>query len=82
MLYSNILSISDELSVETVESVNTNLENFENCAIVSIDLRKSFDILNHDILIYKFYIYYIRCIDLKLIKYYLSDRLLFVRRIL
>ena len=64
---------------DVLESVNTNLENLENCAIVSIDLRKAFDTLYHDILINKLYIYGIRGIALKLIKSYLSDRLQFVR---
>ena len=64
---------------DVLESVNTNLENLENCAIVSIDLRKAFDTLDHDMLINKLYIYGIRGIALKLIKSYLSDRLQFVR---
>ena len=70
---------------DLLESVNTNLENLENCAIVSIDLRKAFDTLDHDILInkldffIKLYIYGIRGIALTLIKSYLSDRLQFVR---
>ena len=64
---------------DVLESVNTNLENLENCAIVSIYLRKAFDTLDHDILINKLYIYGIRSIALKLIKSYLSDRLKFVR---
>ena len=72
------LSTADALS-DVLESVNTNLENLENCAIVSIDLRKAFDTLDHDILINKLYIYGIRGIALKLIKSYLSDRIQFVR---
>ena len=64
---------------DVLESVNTNLENVENCTIVSIDLRKAFGTLDHDILINKLYIYGIRGIALKLIKSYLSDRLQFVR---
>ena len=70
------MSTSDALSEV---SVNTYLENVENCAIVSIDLRKAFDTLDHDILINKLYIYGIRGIALKLIKYYLSYCLQFVR---
>ena len=50
-----------------------------NCAIVSIDLRNAFAILDHAILINKLYMYGIRGIALKLIKSYLSDRLQFVR---
>ena len=72
------LSTADALS-DVLKSVNTNLENLENCAIVSIDLCKAFDTLDHDILINKLYIYGIRGIALKLIKSYLSDRLQFVR---
>ena len=72
------LSTADALS-DVLESVNTNLENLENCAIVSIDLCKAFDTLDHDILINKLYIYGIRGIALKLIKSYLSDRIQFVR---
>ena len=62
-----------------LESVNKNLENLENCAIVSIDLCKAFDTLDHDILINKLYVYGIRGRALKLIKSYLSDRLQLVR---
>ena len=72
------LSTSDALS-DVLESVNTNLENLENCAFVSIDLRKAFDTLDHAILINKLYIYGIRGIALNLIKSYLSDRLQFFR---
>ena len=72
------LSTADALS-DVLESVNTNLENLENCAIISIGLRKAFDTLDHDILINNLYMYGIRGIALKLIKSYLSDRLQFVR---
>ena len=71
------LSTADALS-DVLESVNKILENLENCAIVSIDLRKAFDTLDHDILINKLYIYGIGGIALKLIKSYLSDRLQFI----
>ena len=72
------MSTYDALS-DVLESVNTHLDNVKNCAIVSIDLRKAFDTLDHAILINKLYIYGIRGIALKLIKSYFSDRLQFVR---
>ena len=50
-----------------LESANTHLENVDKCAIVSIDLRKSFNTLDHEILIHKLYIY---GIALKLRKYF------------
>ena len=63
-----------------LESVTTHLENLENCGIVSIYLRKALlYTFIHNSLINKLYIYSIRCIALKLIKSYLSDRLQFVR---
>ena len=39
--FRNNVPISDALS-DVLESFNTNLENVQNCAIVSIDLRKTF----------------------------------------
>ena len=64
------MSTSDAL-YDVLESVNTNLENVYNYAIVSIDLLKVLDTLNHGILINKLYIYGIRGITLTLITSYL-----------
>ena len=65
------VSTSDALS-DVIETVNLNLEHLNNCPIVSIDLCKAFDTLDHDILIKKLSIYGI--IALKLLEIYLKDR--------
>ena len=67
------VSTSDALS-DVIETVNLNLEHLNNCAIVSIDLCKAFDTLDHDIVIKKRSIYGIRGIALKLLESYLKDR--------
>ena len=61
---------------DVLESVNTNIDN---CVIVSKDLRKAFDTLDHGILTNNLYIYGIRDIALKLINSYFLDRIQFVR---
>ena len=67
------VSTSDALS-DVIETVNLNLEHLNNCAIVSIDLCKAFDTLDHDILIKKLSIYGIKGVALKLLESYLKDR--------
>ena len=46
------VSTSDALS-DVIETVNLNLEQLNNCAIVSIDLCKAFDTLYHDIFLHR-----------------------------
>ena len=43
------MSTADAL-VDVIETVCENLETLNKCAILSTDLRKAFDTLNHDIL--------------------------------
>ena len=67
------MSASDALS-DVVETVNSKLEKLDNCAILSIDLCKVFDKLDHGIMLNKLEMYGIRGIPLKLIKSYLTNR--------
>ena len=55
------VSTSDAIS-DVIETVNLNLENLNECAIVTIDL--AFDTLVHDILIKKLSIYSIRALKI------------------
>ena len=65
---------------DVLESVNTNLDNLENCTIVSLVLRRVFDVRNHDInKLNKLYSYDFRGIELILIKSYLPDRFQFIK---
>ena len=50
-MYIRVCVTSDALIIETDHL------NFKNCAIVSIDLYKAFDILDHELLIKKLIIY-------------------------
>ena len=59
---------------DVVETVNSKLEKLDNCAILSIDLCKVFDKLDHGIMLNKLEMYGIRGIPLKLIKSYLTNR--------
>ena len=63
---------------DVIETVCQKLENLNKCAILSIDLRKAFDTLNHDILLKKLYVYGIRGISLDLLKSYLSNMMQYV----
>ena len=49
-------STADNLAA-VIESVTEHLEHLNKCAMLSIDLRKAFDTLDHDILMEKLYIY-------------------------
>ena len=54
--------------------ISDKLESLQKCAIISIDLRKAFDTLDHTILLNTFCIYGIRGTAFNLIKSYLSER--------
>ena len=75
--FRNKISTADAL-VDVIETVCQKLENLNKCAILSIDLRKAFDTLNHDTLFKKLYVYGIRGISLDLLKSYLSNRMQYV----
>ena len=57
--FSNNISTADAIS-ETIEIISDTLESLQKCAIISIDLRKAFDTLDHTILLNKLFIYGIR----------------------
>ena len=61
-----------------IESVSEHLEHLNKYAILSIDLRKAFDTLDHDILLKNFYIYGIRGTSFDLFKSYLSNIMQYV----
>ena len=71
--FRNNISTADAIS-ETIEIINDKLESLHKCAIISIDLRKAFDTLDHTILLNKLFIYGIRGTAFNLIKSYLSER--------
>ena len=53
--FRNNISTADAIS-ETIEIISDKLELKQKCAIISIDLRKAFDTLDHTILLNKLYI--------------------------
>ena len=53
------ISSSDAL-MDLTESISESLERLEKCAVVSIDLKKAFDTIHHDILFVKLEHYGIR----------------------
>ena len=57
--FRNNISTADAIS-ETIEIISDKLESLKKCAIISIDLRKAFDTLDHTILLNKLFIYGIR----------------------
>ena len=61
------------------EKVYVELENTNNCAVVSIDLKKSFDTLDHNILINKLDNIGIRGLPKVLLSSYLSNRSQYVK---
>ena len=65
-------------TADVIESVSEYLEHLNKCAILSIDLRKAFDTLDHDILLKKLYIYGIRGTSFDLFKSYLSNRMQYI----
>ena len=71
--FRNNISTADAIS-ETVDIISDKLESLQKCAIISIDLRKAFDTLDHTILLNKLFIYGIRGTAFTLIKSYLSER--------
>ena len=71
------ISSSDAL-MDLTESISESLERLEKCAVVSIDLKKAFDTIHHDILFVKLEHYGIRGSALSLLKSYLHNRLQFV----
>ena len=70
--FRNNISTADAIS-ETIEIISDKLESLQKCAIISIDLRKAFDTLDHTILLNKLFIYGIRGTAFNLIKSYLSE---------
>ena len=64
---------SDALS-DTIEFVTDALEKCDKCSIVSIDLNKPFDKIDHSILIKKLHLYGIRDSALNVIISYLNNR--------
>ena len=67
------MSTSDAL-IDTIEYVTDALAKCDKCSIVSIDLKKAFDTIDHSILIKKLQSYGIRDTALKLIISYLNNR--------
>ena len=60
------MSTSDAL-IDTIEFVTDALEKCDKCSMVSIDLKKTFDTIDHSILIKKLHLYGIRDTALNLI---------------
>ena len=67
------MSTSDAL-INTIEFVTDALEKCDKFSIVSIDLKKAFDTIDHSILIKKLHLYVIRDTALNLIISYLNNR--------
>ena len=67
------MSTSNDL-IDTIELVAGALEKCYKCSIVSIDLKKAFDTIDHSILINKLHLYGIRDTSLNLITTYLNNR--------
>ena len=67
------LSTFDALA-DVIKCINDNLEHLKKCSVVSIDLKKAFDTIDHDILYQKLENYSIRGSALDLFKSYLSNR--------
>ena len=59
---------------DVIETINDNLEILKKCSVVSIDLKKAFDTIDHNILLKKLDNYGIRGITLDLFKSYISNR--------
>ena len=70
-------STADALA-DVIESIYEHLEHLNKCTILSIDLHKAFDTLDHNILLKKLYIYGIRGTSFDLFKSYLSNRMQYV----
>ena len=67
------MSTGDALA-DVIETINNNIENLKKCSVVSIDFKKAFDTIEHNILLKKLDHYGIRGITLDLFKSYISDR--------
>ena len=67
------MSTGDALA-DLMQTINDNLNNFNKCSVIYIDLKKALDTIYHNILLKKSYHYGIRGITLDLIKSYISDR--------
>ena len=66
------MSTGDALA-DVIETINDNIENLKKCSVVSIDLKKVFNTIDHNIL-KKLDHYGIRGITLDLFKSYISNR--------
>ena len=56
-----------DILTDTIEGVTDGIKDLDNVALVSIDLQKAFDTLNHDILIKKLHFYGFRGTALSLL---------------
>ena len=61
-------------ALELIESISTAIDNKKHCAGVFIDLKKSFDTVNHDLLIKKLFFYGIRGTANAWLNNYLTNR--------
>ena len=67
------ISTSDAL-IDIIECVTDSLDTRDKCSIISIDLKKAFDTIDHSILIKKLHLYGIMDTALNLIISYVNNR--------
>ena len=61
--------------MQFAEEVSNSIDNSNYNVGIFVDLKKAFDTVDHEILLKKLYCYGIRCISLRWITNYLSDRI-------